>query len=84
MEYNDNKFYYQGSSAPGENYCSFDFVTIHEFGHTQGINHTCDHNAVMWYRDNNKKSLNLDDRRSYISLFTNGDAAGAEQRVCSK
>ncbi len=42
--------------------CYFRSTTLHEYGHGQGLGHSCEFNAVMWDTDRGYSTLQADDK----------------------
>ncbi|WP_354531319.1 matrixin family metalloprotease [Nakamurella sp. UYEF19] len=49
--------------------CNFDYVTTHEFGHSQGMPHGCVASAVMYGYDKGISVLTSDDKYSHRWLY---------------
>jgi hypothetical protein len=52
-------------SITGANQCTFDYAALHEFGHSQGLTHSCNSSAIMYYTDNGATNLTSDDKYGY-------------------
>lgn len=66
IQYSLSKTYWRGASTGN---CNFDFTSLHEFGHTQGLGHSCTVNTVMWKSDNAVTSLTGDDKAGEHYLY---------------
>ena len=58
ISYSNSKTYYLPGSSGN---CGLYWTTLHEFGHSQGLQHTTVSTAVMWKADNGTTSLQPDD-----------------------
>lgn len=58
ISYSSSKTYYLPGSSGN---CGLYYTTLHEFGHSQGLQHTTINTAVMWNIDNGATSLQSDD-----------------------
>lgn len=56
--YNTGTAYWRGTDTGG---CNFDYTTLHEFGHANGLAHSTLTTAVMYGTDNAKTSYQADD-----------------------
>lgn len=65
--YNRYKSYGGRNGFTGD--CSFDWTTLHEFGHTQGLGHSCTSGTVMWASDNGITTLTTDDRNGMRKIY---------------
>lgn len=59
VKYNSSLSYYRIGQSRG--YCEFDWTTLHEFGHANGLSHSSVSTAVMYGSDNVRTSYTSDD-----------------------
>lgn len=49
--------------------CTFDWTVLHEWGHSQGLLHSCAAGAVMYYADNRVQNLTGDDKVGFRYIY---------------
>lgn len=68
IEYNTNKTYGGRNGAAGQ--CHFDRTTLHEFGHSQGLSHSCSSSTIMYkYTSPPLSSLQSDDKIGHRVVY---------------
>lgn len=72
--YNTAKTYGGRNGVVGQ--CNFDWTTLHEWGHTLGVEHSCQSGAVMWYADNGVTNLTTDDKNAIYYWYSNQNPPG--------
>ena len=72
ISYSTVKTYGGRNGASGD--CTFDSVTLHEFGHAQGLAHSCAGGAVMWAYNTSTNYLALsgDDKVGMRRIYDTG------------
>lgn len=66
-QYSSNKSYGGRNGIVGS--CSFDWTTMHEFGHTQGMGHSGFWNAIMYPSDNGMSTFHQDDLNGMAAIY---------------
>ncbi|WP_084614900.1 matrixin family metalloprotease [Nakamurella lactea] len=67
---------------PGIYYCHFYHTAIHEFGHSQGLPHSCNSAAIMYKYDNPVDYLTTDDKSAYQWLYNRPPFTGTPDAGC--
>lgn len=69
-KYTTRKTFYDSATNQGSSTnCSFQWTTLHEFGHSQGLGHSTVSSAVMYPNDNNQRGLQTDDINGLWAIY---------------
>lgn len=79
IDYTNRYTYYGGSQTN----CNFTWTTLHEFGHSQGLVHSCNSAAVMYYADNAVSYLTTDDQSAYQWEYNRPPFSGTPDAGCN-
>lgn len=60
IDYSNTKTFWDGTQNGKD--CNFRWTSLHEFGHSQGLGHSCTASAVMVGSDNKVTTLQADDK----------------------
>lgn len=67
MQYSSNKSYGGRNGEVGD--CNFDWTTLHEFGHSQGMGHSGFWAAIMYPNDNGVTTFHQDDLNCMAAIY---------------
>lgn len=79
IRYNQGAYWVKPYITGGYN---FHKTTLHEFGHSQGMPHSCTSTAVMWGTDSTQDTLTSDDKYAHEYLYSTFNGPPAANNAC--